>query len=373
MPSFTIASGNPEVFVDTVPGDGFIIDFATLDNGFNIEVNGVDLFVNGPGTAPNELEFQVGSTQGQTVRFADGSLYGEDSIPEIWQLGRSSDELIVRLIVNPDGTIELFGTKSDGGPLEPLELFNGLTVNSAAIAAAWDSNGNNTVVLGQSTTGPTNAAGDFESVVCFARGTSIETDKGPILVEDLKYGDLVHTLDNGSQPVRWIGSRVLNSDSLASNPKLKPIRIRANALAEGCPDRDLIVSQQHRVLVSSKIAMRIFNAYEILIPAKKLLSFDGIDVVEDCPNGVEYFHFLFDRHEIIWSNGALTEALYTGPEALKSLSQEARSEIQALFPECTKQKTLPQLARREAKRGKETRKFLARHRKNKKPLFEAHL
>ena len=48
---------------------------------------------------------------------------------------------------------------------------------------------------------------------------------------------------------------------------------------------------------------------------------------------MEYFHILFDRHEVVISNGAETESLYTGPEALKSVGEAARAEIFALFPE----------------------------------------
>lgn len=48
---------------------------------------------------------------------------------------------------------------------------------------------------------------------------------------------------------------------------------------------------------------------------------------------VEYFHMLFDRHEVVISNGAETESLFTGPEALKSLGAAAVAEIFAIFPE----------------------------------------
>lgn len=46
-----------------------------------------------------------------------------------------------------------------------------------------------------------------------------------------------------------------------------------------------------------------------------------------------YVHFMFDRHEIVWSNGAQTESLFTGAEALRSVGPAAREEIFALMPE----------------------------------------
>jgi len=98
------------------------------------------------------------------------------------------------------------------------------------------------------------------------------------------------------------------------------------------PSSDLIVSPQHRVLVRSKIAERMFGSDEVLIAAKRLSEIDGIDVVEGA-SGVVYFHLLFDRHEIVTSNGAESESLYTGLQALKSIGGAARKKIFALFPE----------------------------------------
>ncbi|KIC34795.1 LamG-like jellyroll fold domain-containing protein [Leisingera sp. ANG-S5] len=46
-------------------------------------------------------------------------------------------------------------------------------------------------------------------VVCFTAGTAIRTPQGDQLVETLRPGDLVFTLDNGPQPTCWIGTRRL--------------------------------------------------------------------------------------------------------------------------------------------------------------------
>ena len=371
MPSFNIASGGSATFTDTTPDGGLIIDFVRLDNGFNAQINGVDLFVGGPAGAPNELEFQVGSTSGQTVRFADGDLYGSDT-PEVWQLGRAipdPTDVIVRLVINPDGTIALFGAKSDGGPLEPLELINGLTVNTAAIDAIWNDSGPNTIVVDQGLIGPTDATGDFIDVVCFSSGTLIETLQGTVRVEDLKVTDQVLTYDHGYKPIRWIGSCSLSTTQLEAQARLKPILIRADALGAGYPKQDLVVSPQHRILVSSVIAMRMFDCKDVLIPANKLLSLDGIEVMHDTPDGVVYYHFLFDAHEIVWSNGAPTESLFMGSEALNTVSAEARREIEDLFPECCDPHFKALSARYIPQTGKLMRKLATRHQANQKPLF----
>ena len=180
--------------------------------------------------------------------------------------------------------------------------------------------------------GTTDTAFVTVDVTCFARGTRIETPRGPVAVEDLRPGDLVLTRDRGAQPLRWVGSSRVDGGTLASTPRLRPIRIRAGALGQHAPAQDLLVSPQHRILVRSKIAQRMFGAAEVLVAAKQLVLLDGIDVAEDLAE-IEYFHLLFDRHEVVISNGAETESLYTGPQALRSVGPAARQEILDLFPQ----------------------------------------
>ncbi|WP_341366254.1 Hint domain-containing protein [Yoonia sp. BS5-3] len=369
MTDFEIFSGGSTTYTDTTPNGGVVIDFAVLDNSFSVQVNGVDLFVGGPTGAENELQFQTPGTSGQTVRFADGDIYGTDT-PQIWQLENSDGSPVVKIEINPDGTIALYGVKADDGTLVPLELVNGLSVNTAAIAAAWDDTGSNTIVIDQIVTGPTVAAGEIIDVPCFASGTLIETAQGHVRVENLSTGDKVLTHDQGYHPIRWIGSCYVSGVQLADQPRLRPILIRADALGAGYPKHDLIVSPQHRVLVSSAIAMRMFGRKEVLVPAKKLLPLDGITALDDMPNGVTYWHVLFDDHQVIWSNGAPTESLFTGPEALKALSHHARQEIETLFPEICKPDFEPVSAHYIPLTGKRVKKLVTRHQMNNKPLYD---
>jgi hypothetical protein len=199
--------------------------------------------------------------------------------------------------------------------------------------------------------------------ICFSRGTLIETDRGAVLIEDLSDGDLGFTQDNGYQPIRWIGNRRLSRTQLETNPKLSPIRIQAGALGHGLPEQDLLVSPQHRVLLRNKIAMNMFEVPEVLVPANKLLVLPGIDIDENC-DGVEYYHMLFKQHEIVFSNGSPTESLFTGPEALKAVSPEAREEIAALFPEILEPNFVPTPARFIPEKGKHMKILAKRLAKN---------
>jgi Hint domain len=214
--------------------------------------------------------------------------------------------------------------------------------------------------------------GDAEvvwTVVCFAAGTRIKTEGGEKAIEDLKVGDMVLTLDSGCQPIQWIGSRKLDALDLAANPKLKPIRIRANALGPGVPSADLIVSPQHRVLVRSAIAERMFGVREVLIPANKLLVIDGIDIELEAQS-VEYFHILFGGHQIVFSNGAPTESLFTGPEAMKSVSDEAQAEMISLFPQMASPDYVPVPVRFIPEKGRQMKVLAQRLAKNSKFVVE---
>lgn len=195
--------------------------------------------------------------------------------------------------------------------------------------------------------------------LCFAAGTMLATPHGEVAIEDLREGDLVLTRDHGAQPIRWIGKTVIGAARLAVSPQLRPIRIKAGALGDNSPASDLVVSPQHRVLVRSKIAQRMFGTSEILVAARQLLQLDGIDIAGDLA-GVEYFHMLFDRHEVVVSNGAETESLFTGPQALKALGRAARDEIFAIFPELRDAGAVIEAARPMVS-GRKGRKLALRH------------
>lgn len=209
---------------------------------------------------------------------------------------------------------------------------------------------------------------DIVTVPCFAAGTMIRTPAGDVAIETLRVGELVMTLDGGPQPVRWIGSRKLTVADLEERPNLRPIRIKAGVLGKGVPTTDLVVSPQHRILVRSKIAQRLFGVDEVLVAVKQLLLIDGIDVVAN-QDGIEYFHFLFDNHQVVISNGAETESLHTGPEALKSVGPVAQEEIFAIFPELRGRdpRALPEGARMLISGG-QGRKLAQRHAQNHKLL-----
>lgn len=208
---------------------------------------------------------------------------------------------------------------------------------------------------------------NYSDITCFVRGTLIETDQGLVPVEKLREGHNILTSDGGYETLRLVMSRKLYTQELHDNPKLRPIRIVAGALGNGLPERDLLVSRQHRMQVSSKIAERMFGEPEVLIAAIRLTELPDI-FVETGAKTVKYFHLLFDRHVIIYAEGAPTESLYTGAEALKALTPEAREEIVLLFPEVF-QASRPKQPACCIPTKKKQRQLVARHLKNSKPIL----
>ncbi|MGB5835732.1 MAG: Hint domain-containing protein, partial [Albidovulum sp.] len=160
-------------------------------------------------------------------------------------------------------------------------------------------------------------------IPCFTRGTYITTERGEIAIEDLREGDRVLTMDHGAQPIRWIGSK-----KVAAIGPLAPIVIPDGALGN---IRELRVSPQHRMLICGWQAELLFGEPEVLVAARHLIGKAG---VRSATGGeVEYFHMLFDQHEIVFAAGAATESFHPGDEGMNALDPSARDEILELFPE----------------------------------------
>lgn len=211
---------------------------------------------------------------------------------------------------------------------------------------------------------------------CFTTGTLITTLHGEIAIEDLREGDHVLTLDNGPQAIRLILSRRLSARDLLRYPNLCPIRITAGALGPRTPREDLLVSPQHRMLVASRISARMFDTPEVLVAAKHLIGAPGIVMDRDSAEsgaGVTYYHILFDSHQLLLANGAPTESLYTGPEALKHLPVDSRTEILTLFPDLARHPGIAPCPARKLIPGKRAKVMTQRHCKNHRAFLAPRL
>ena len=177
-----------------------------------------------------------------------------------------------------------------------------------------------------------------ELIPCFTPGTVIATPQGERLVEDLRKGDKIITRDNGLQEIRWVGRRDLSGQELVDAPHLKPVLIRAGSLGHGLPERDMMVSPQHRLLINNEKSALYFEDREVLAAAKHLTGMEGVDSVE--ASSVSYIHFMFDQHEVVLSNGSWTESFQPGDTVLDAMGDAQRKEIFDLFPELAEKEGL---------------------------------
>ncbi len=160
-------------------------------------------------------------------------------------------------------------------------------------------------------------------VPCFVAGTLIATPDGECPAELLQPGDLVLTQDDGPQPLRWIGTRQVQATG-----DFAPIHIRANTFGT---HRDLLVSPLHRVLIRDNLAELLFGEAEVLVAARDLINDRSVRRREG--GEVTYVHLLFDRHQVVFSEGLETESFLPGPQTTKSFEREIVDEICAIFPE----------------------------------------
>lgn len=122
------------------------IDFISIDNSFNLTINGTDI--------ATEFQFQPGAP-GNFARFDTGFTYGQAGVPQLWSLTGTNVNPVLRVFIDADGNLELFGAQSSGGALVEL------TLDTPPITVPWNASGSNTISIGQFVTGPTNMNGEL--------------------------------------------------------------------------------------------------------------------------------------------------------------------------------------------------------------------
>jgi len=164
---------------------------------------------------------------------------------------------------------------------------------------------------------------------CFAPGTRILTATGEMPVEDLSPGDLIATADHGLRPLRWIGRRIEKFS--ARTDAQKPIELKAGSMGNGLPRRDLIVSPLHRMVLDGRFVHQLHKVSEVLAPAKALVKRPDIRRMQG-KKQITYYSLLFDRHEVIFAEGAATESFRPGPIAMGSFEAHIKEQVFAIYP-----------------------------------------
>lgn len=194
----------------------------------------------------------------------------------------------------------------------------GSSVQGIASNQLLDPNVQYLIISGQS--GPEVPYGDL--VICFTPGTAIATPHGLVAVDRLRPSDLVCTVDNGPQPLVWIGNRF----SVGAGSGV-PVQVATGVLGN---TRPLLLSQQHRVLIPPALGMMSGLGQDLIVPVKALVGLPG---VEYAPRRmINYIHLMCEQHELIFAEGAQTETFLPRKQALKSLSEQDRDVLLTRMP-----------------------------------------
>jgi len=173
---------------------------------------------------------------------------------------------------------------------------------------------------------------DRPSVICFTPGTRMRTETGDVAIEDLGPGDRLLTRDSGPQGVLWSGHRRMSGAQLFAMPDQRPIRLRRGALGIDRPEADLLVSPDHRVLVTGRAARDLWGEPEVLVRAADLVG-DRFITVDHSLRETWYIHLMLERHEVVWANGLEVETFHPGFMGMEHLSGVQRDLLFDLRPD----------------------------------------
>uniref|UniRef100_UPI000474BB84 Hint domain-containing protein n=1 Tax=Acetobacter ascendens TaxID=481146 RepID=UPI000474BB84 len=182
------------------------------------------------------------------------------------------------------------------------------------------SNGNNITlnIVGVSNYGFTLADGSdgwLNYEVCFLSGSMIRTPEGDVAVENLQIGDQVVAFDwknnkEVTHPVVWVGkTHATVRAGLLDDEAGYPVRILKDAIAEGVPYKDMLITPEHCLFFEGKF-----------VPARMLVN--GVSIFYDKSiTSYDYYHVETEQHSVITSDGMLTES-YLDTGNRRSFRQE---------------------------------------------------
>ncbi|SLN22394.1 Hint domain-containing protein [Ruegeria meonggei] len=172
----------------------------------------------------------------------------------------------------------------------------------------------------------------FEDAFCaFTRGSLVETESGPMAIEDLLPGDTVLTQDGTSETVVWKGSVTLIPGRVDSRGRTRPLtRIMADTFGMQKPLSGVIAGPSARLVGTPGHLRHIHGDDQVLTPVHEFQ--DGMSVIETLPpTPIELFHICLKRHSVIRVDGLQFESYHPGINAVRRISHSLRSIYLNLF------------------------------------------
>ncbi len=134
--------------------------------------------------------------------------------------------------------------------------------------------------------------------ICFTSGTRIAVPGGAVAIEDLQLGMKAITASGAEREIIWIGKRRI--DCAGERAHMAPVKVRANAFGLGIPERDVLLSPGHPVLVRK-------DGVEALVPIMNLINGTTIERTQAA---VTYWHIELDQHDILLADGLPAESFF---------------------------------------------------------------
>lgn len=154
---------------------------------------------------------------------------------------------------------------------------------------------------------------------CFLTGTLIATAEGEVAVEKLSVGDRVQTAEGTLERIKWIGRQTMKPEEVRNPMRGYPIWVKAGALGDHLPKRDLYVSPDHALLVG-----------DLLINAGALVN--GVSIIQTEPTETfTYFHVELEKHSLLIAEGAYAESYL--PQREDRNCYDNAAEYTDLYPE----------------------------------------
>jgi hypothetical protein len=259
--------------------------------GSQITLNGATLNLYGSSTSTVPIDFvegPVGNTSYNVLAVRSYSTLGHIlnlGYGDVISTGDTGSTLV--LVANGDGTYSLNNTHN-GHYTSTITSY--VTLAAGTVVGDFTTSGGSLLYTGPHT--------------CFCAGTYLATPEGEIAVEDIVPGTRLRTASGEVKPVLWVGRSTI-ATRFADLERALPVRIKAGALGENLPVRDLVVSPCHGLLIDG-----------VLVNAGAIVN--GVTIVRehDVPELFTYFHVEFADHEIVLAEGVATESFIDSGERL---------------------------------------------------------
>lgn len=171
-----------------------------------------------------------------------------------------------------------------------------------------------------------------DAFAALGRGAILQTQSGPIAVEDLLPGDQVLTAENGLQTLLWKGTMTIIPGAQNTRPEMGTMtRVTSDAFGLGRPGPDLVLGPSARVLHRANGIRTLTGAEAAFVPMRDFV--DSSQIIELSPIApVHVYQLGFENHELMKVNGLDIESLHPGPIHALGLRHDMLSLYQAMFP-----------------------------------------